>query len=130
MQTWTDTFSQTCLQTATLQVVGVSTQTFLHTVTFLVQYSGQLTQTFLVRVAGAQLVQPKPVGERGVVAHRAYGDGAARHVNLDAGAVKTASVRQVRKPLHASSSGRWRNYQRHLHTIRRLAGDLTLRYSG
>lgn len=27
------------------------------------------------------------------------------------GAVKTASVWQVREPLHARSSGRWRNYE-------------------
>jgi hypothetical protein len=28
--------------------------------------------------------------------------------------VKTASVWQVRQPLHARSSGRWRNYSAHL----------------
>ena len=31
-----------------------------------------------------------------------------------ADAVKTASVWQVREPLHARSSGRWQNYSRHL----------------
>lgn len=31
-----------------------------------------------------------------------------------AGAVKTASVWQVREPLHARSSGRWRNYEKEL----------------
>jgi tetratricopeptide (TPR) repeat protein len=35
-------------------------------------------------------------------------------------AVKTASVWQVRKPLHSRSSGRWRNYRRHLEGIRAL----------
>jgi tetratricopeptide (TPR) repeat protein len=36
-------------------------------------------------------------------------------------AVKTASVWQVREPLHARSSGRWRNYERQL---RQALGDL------
>jgi hypothetical protein len=30
------------------------------------------------------------------------------------GAVKTASVWQVREPIHARSSGRWRNYSKQL----------------
>jgi tetratricopeptide (TPR) repeat protein len=34
--------------------------------------------------------------------------------HLAAGAVKTASVWQVREPLYRRSSGRWRNYERHL----------------
>jgi tetratricopeptide (TPR) repeat protein len=38
-------------------------------------------------------------------------------------AVKTASVWQVREPLHSRSSGRWRHYERHLQTIRDLGGD-------
>jgi hypothetical protein len=33
-------------------------------------------------------------------------------------AVKTASVWQVREPLYQRSSGRWRNYARHLDPIR------------
>ena len=38
--------------------------------------------------------------------------------------VRTASVWQVRQPLHARSSGRWRNYERHLGRIRAaLAAD-------
>jgi tetratricopeptide (TPR) repeat protein len=37
-------------------------------------------------------------------------------------AVKTASVWQVREPLHSRSSGRWRNYQRHLEAIRNVIG--------
>ena len=37
--------------------------------------------------------------------------------------VKTASVWQVREPLHSRSSGRWRNYRGHLQAIRDLAGD-------
>ncbi len=37
--------------------------------------------------------------------------------------VKTASVWQVRQPLHARSSGRWRNYKRLLDPIRDLIGD-------
>jgi hypothetical protein len=35
-----------------------------------------------------------------------------------ANAVKTASVWQVREPLHGRSSGRWRNYERHLAQVR------------
>ncbi|GAA3903215.1 hypothetical protein GCM10022276_22360 [Sphingomonas limnosediminicola] len=34
--------------------------------------------------------------------------------------VKTASVWQVRQPLHGRSSGRWRNYEKHLFQIRAL----------
>ena len=37
-------------------------------------------------------------------------------------AVKTASVWQVRQPLHARSSGRWRNYERQLDPIHDLTG--------
>jgi hypothetical protein len=33
-------------------------------------------------------------------------------------AVKTASVWQVRQPLYARASGRWRNYERHLGPLR------------
>jgi hypothetical protein len=33
-------------------------------------------------------------------------------------AVKTASVWQVREPLYTRSSGRWRNYGRHLEPLR------------
>lgn len=34
--------------------------------------------------------------------------------------VKTASVWQVRRPLYQSSSGRWRNYERHLGKLREM----------
>lgn len=34
------------------------------------------------------------------------------------GRVKTASVWQVRQPIHSRSSGRWRNYERHLEPFR------------
>jgi hypothetical protein len=36
--------------------------------------------------------------------------------------VKTASVWQVRKPLYGSSSGRWRNYEKHLGPLRAAFG--------
>jgi tetratricopeptide (TPR) repeat protein len=36
--------------------------------------------------------------------------------------VRTASVWQVREPLHQRSSGRWRNYSRQLHEVRDLIG--------
>jgi hypothetical protein len=39
-------------------------------------------------------------------------------------AVKTASVWQVREPLYQRSSGRWRNYARHLAPVRAYLGDL------
>ncbi|MFP4518931.1 MAG: tetratricopeptide repeat-containing sulfotransferase family protein [Oceanicaulis sp.] len=37
--------------------------------------------------------------------------------------VKTASYWQIREPLHARASGRWRNYERHLEPLRRALGD-------
>lgn len=39
----------------------------------------------------------------------------------DAGPVKTASVWQVREPIHQRSSGRWQNYARHLAPVMDLA---------
>lgn len=39
-------------------------------------------------------------------------------------AVKTASVWQVREPLYRRSSGRWRNYARHIEPARRALADL------
>jgi tetratricopeptide (TPR) repeat protein len=36
------------------------------------------------------------------------------------GAVRTASVWQVRQPIHARSSGRWRNYAKHLESVTKL----------
>ena len=38
-------------------------------------------------------------------------------------AVKTASVWQVREPLYQRSSGRWRNYARHLDSVRTYLND-------
>jgi len=38
-------------------------------------------------------------------------------------AVKTASVWQVREPLYARSSGRWRNYEKHLQPLRQALSD-------
>jgi hypothetical protein len=37
--------------------------------------------------------------------------------------VKTASVWQVREPLYARASGRWRNYEKHLGALRTELGD-------
>lgn len=37
--------------------------------------------------------------------------------------VKTASVWQVREPLYARASGRWRNYERHLKPVRSYLGE-------
>jgi tetratricopeptide (TPR) repeat protein len=41
------------------------------------------------------------------------------------GAVKTASVWQVRQPLYQTSSGRWRNYARHLAPLEAALADIT-----
>ena len=38
-------------------------------------------------------------------------------------AVKTASVWQVREPLYARSSGRWRKYEKHLQPLRQALSD-------
>jgi Flp pilus assembly protein TadD len=43
-----------------------------------------------------------------------------------AAAVRTASNWQVRRPLHAKSSGRWRNYERELDPVRRQLADAGL----
>ena len=43
----------------------------------------------------------------------AWEDGVLDH-RISAGAIRTASNWQVRQPLHQGSSGRWRNYRRHL----------------
>jgi tetratricopeptide (TPR) repeat protein len=42
-----------------------------------------------------------------------------------ANAVKTASAWQVREPLYTRSSGRWRNYARHVESLRAALGDLS-----
>jgi tetratricopeptide (TPR) repeat protein len=46
-------------------------------------------------------------------------DEACGSPHLARSAVKTASVWQVRQPFHDRSSGRWRNYQRHLDPLRK-----------
>ena len=43
-----------------------------------------------------------------------------------AAAVRTASNWQVRQPLHARSSGRWRHYERELEPVRRQLADAGL----
>ena len=45
-------------------------------------------------------------------------------IDRQGGAVKTASVWQVREPLYQHSSGRWRHYERHLGVLRAALGDL------
>lgn len=50
-------------------------------------------------------------------------DDACLHPHLSGGNVRTASAWQVREPLYQTSSGRWRNYDRHLGPLRTaLAG--------
>jgi len=48
----------------------------------------------------------------------------------DGSAVRTASVWQVRKPLHRKSSGRWRNYAGEFENVRRSLTDLKLLSEG
>jgi tetratricopeptide (TPR) repeat protein len=64
--------------------------------------------------------EPKPVIERLLVfLGLAWEDGMLEFHRRRA-AVKTASVWQVRQPLHGRSSGRWRNYERELAAIKDL----------
>ena len=39
--------------------------------------------------------------------------------------VQTASAVQVRQPIYRSSQGRWRKYEKHLHSLRQLISDQT-----
>ena len=50
-------------------------------------------------------------------------DGSVAFDKVD-NAVRTASVWQVRQPVYRQSSGRWRNYERHLDSVRAYLRDL------
>ncbi len=60
---------------------------------------------------------PKPVIERLLSFLGLEWEGELLDFHLGATAVKTASVWQVRQPLHPRSSGRWKNYRSHLQAI-------------
>ena len=51
-------------------------------------------------------------------------DPACLDFHRQAAAVRTASLWQVRQPVHAASVGRWRRYTRQLEPLRRALGDL------
>jgi tetratricopeptide (TPR) repeat protein len=65
--------------------------------------------------------EPKPVIERLLAFLGLEWEDEVLEFHGTRSAVKTASVWQVRQPLHARSSGRWRNYERQLSHIDELA---------
>jgi tetratricopeptide (TPR) repeat protein len=68
--------------------------------------------------------EPRPAIER-LLAHCGLDwEEACLSPERSRGAVKTASVWQVRETLYRRSSGRWRNYARHLGPLREQLGDL------
>jgi len=70
----------------------------------------------------ALVVDPEPV-IRSALAFLGLGwSDACLDFSRRSGIVKTASVWQVRQPLHRKSSGRWRHYAHHLERVRELLG--------
>ena len=66
----------------------------------------------------ALVADPRPQIER-VLAHCGLDwEDAVLDFHKAGGAVRTASVWQIRQPLYRKSSGRWRNYERHLDGLR------------
>ena len=62
----------------------------------------------------AFVADPEPAGQR-IAAHMGVPwDPALLKVEANQGSTATASAAQVRKPIYTASSGRWRNYARHL----------------
>jgi hypothetical protein len=70
------------------------------------------------------LRDPGPAVERLVEFCGLAADDNGQKGSSTGGAVKTASVWQVREPLHQRSVGRWRNYGRQLSALRADLGDL------
>ncbi|MEO8455922.1 MAG: sulfotransferase [Sphingomicrobium sp.] len=64
--------------------------------------------------------EPRPVIERLLGFCRLEWEDNVLDFHSGRSAVKTASVWQVRQPLHARSSGRWRNYERQLSGLEEL----------
>jgi len=72
----------------------------------------------------AYLRDPDPAVERLLAFCGLAADDNGRKGSGTAGAVKTASVWQVREAPHQRSVGRWRNYARHLSALRADLGEL------
>jgi tetratricopeptide (TPR) repeat protein len=71
----------------------------------------------------ALVAEPRPAVER-LLAFLGLGwEDACLAFHEAPGAVRTASVWQVRQPLYTRSSGRWRNYRRHLGRLRAALGE-------
>jgi tetratricopeptide (TPR) repeat protein len=70
----------------------------------------------------------EPVGEIAPVLGRLglSSDGLTINAEIVGQSVRTASSWQVRKPLHQKSSGRWRNYARHLEPARAMLAEAGL----
>jgi hypothetical protein len=73
----------------------------------------------------ALVVEPRPAIERLLgYCGLAWEDGVL-DFHKAAAPVRTASVWQVREPLYQRSSGRWRNYERHLDGVRAALGTVS-----
>ena len=71
----------------------------------------------------ALVAEPRPKLERLLAFCGLEWDEAVLSFHEAANAVRTASAAQVREPLYRRSSGRWRNYERHLAQLREALGD-------
>lgn len=72
----------------------------------------------------ALVVEPRPAVERLLAFCGLDWEAGVLDFHKAAAPVRTASVWQVREPLYRRSSGRWRNYERHLDGVRAaLAGE-------
>jgi tetratricopeptide (TPR) repeat protein len=70
----------------------------------------------------ALVVEPRPAIERLLAYCGLDWEAAVLDFHKAAAPVRTASVWQVREPLYRRSSGRWRNYERHLDGVRAALG--------
>ncbi|MBA3049243.1 sulfotransferase [Brevundimonas sp.] len=70
----------------------------------------------------ALVVEPRPQVERLLASCGLDWEEAVLDFHKAAAPVRTASVWQVREPLYRRSSGRWRNYERHLDGVRAALG--------
>ncbi|MGB8327774.1 MAG: sulfotransferase [Steroidobacteraceae bacterium] len=68
--------------------------------------------------------EPRPAVERLLQFCELDWDDRCLEIDRPEGAVKTASVWQVRQPLYQRSCGRWRNYREQLGPLRAVLGDL------
>ena len=70
----------------------------------------------------AMVVEPRPAIERLLGYCGLDWEDGVLDFHKAAAPVRTASVWQVREPLYRRSSGRWRNYERHLDGVRTMLG--------